>query len=263
MISKGILAFAQGNSFLKLAVYQLKCLRLIDNDIGAAYIVSSDADKDLLNTLSAMGAEIIVADSSSQPRNYDVSGEWKNLGRETAFELSPWDNTLLVDVDYVIQSKASLQLLDCNLPQVCGRWHHVFREEFILDNSAIGRHGIPMLWATLVWFDKGPRSKELFAKWQEALKYMKWKQEHYGFYSSLIRNDYALSIAAHELGQESGEKVPIAPYSQNAIPPWCTYEMTDAGLVVSSTTVDRPAQLVNLSGIDFHALNKTALLEAV
>lgn len=263
MISKGILAFAQGNTFLKLAVYQLIQLRLVDKDIGAAYVVSSDADKDLLAKLSAMGAEIVVADSLSQPRNYDVSGEWKNLGRETAFELSPWDNTLLVDVDYVIQSKASLQLLDCKLPQVCGRWHHIFNQDFVLDSGVIGRHGIPMLWATLVWFDKGPRSQELFVKWQEALKYMKWKQEHYGFYSSLVRNDYALSIAAHELGQETGHKVPVAPYSQHAIPPWCTYEQTDRGLMVSSTTVDRPAQVVNLDGIDFHALNKTALLEAL
>jgi hypothetical protein len=92
---------------------------------------------------------------------------------------------------------------------------------------------------------------------------LKWRKEYYGFHSSLVRNDYALSIAVHELGQESSKHIAEAPYSQMAIPPWCTYTVDDDGLTVLSTTADKPLQILNLSGLDFHALNKNNLLEVL
>lgn len=261
MISKGILAFAQGRDFLRLAVLQLEQIRKF-SDIEVAYIVDTKAaGSPEFNRLQELGCKTVVFDSQVQCRNYDLGTEWRNLGREHAFELSPFDRTLLVDVDYILQSSAAIDLLEADLPLVCGDWHHSFDQEFILDKPCIGRHGVPMLWATLFWFDKSPRSQQIFHKWQEALKFMKWKQEYYGFHSSLIRNDYALSIAVHELEQETQLEVARAAYSQHAIPTWCTYELVDSNIVVTSTTNDRPAQVVNLNGVDFHALNKRNFLE--
>ena len=263
MISKGILAFAQGQSFLKLALYQLVQLRKI-SDIDVDYIVDENAEAcSEYQQLVDLGATLIVANSPTQSRNYDLSAEWKNLGRDKALKLSPWDKTLLVDVDYIIQSTASLDLLEADLPLVCAAWHHCFDQEFILDHATIGRHAIKMLWATLVWFDKGPDSQQMFDRWSEVLKHLKWRKEYYGFHSSLVRNDYALSIAVHELGQESSKHIAVAPYSQMAIPPWCTYTVDDDGLTVLSTTADKPLQILNLSGLDFHALNKNNLLEVL
>ena len=263
MISKGILAFAQGQSFLKLALYQLLQLRKI-SDIDVAYIVDENAETcPEYQQLTELGATLIVANSPSQSRNYDLSAEWKNLGRDKAFKLSPWDKTLLVDVDYIIQSTASLNLLDADLPLVCADWHHCFDQEFILDHDTIGRHAIKMLWATLVWFDKGTVSKQMFDRWAEVLKHLKWRQEYYGFHSSLVRNDYALSIAVHELNQETSKNIAAAPYSQMVIPPWCTYTLDDDILTVLSTTADKPLQILNLAGVDFHALNKNNLLEVL
>lgn len=261
MISKGILAFAQGHDFLKLAVIQLTQLRKF-SDIAVAYIVdSATADTPEYQLLKEQGAVLIEASVSPQNRNYDLGADWKNLGRDTAYELSPFDKTLLVDVDYILQSPAAIDLLDADLPLVCAHWHHCFDQDFILDNPTIGAHGIAMLWATLLWFDKSPASEVIFKRWKEVLRFLKWRQEYYKFYSSLIRNDYALSIAVHELEQETLKKIAKAPYSQMVIPPWCTYKMIDNDIVVTSTTTDRPAQIVNLSGVDFHALNKSNLLE--
>lgn len=261
MTSKGILAFAQGKDFLRLAVKQLEQIRKF-SDIEVSYIVDTKAaGTPEFNRLQELGSKTIVFDSKVQCRNYDLGTEWRNLGRERAYELSPFDKTLLLDVDYILQSSAAIDLLDAELPLVCSQWHHNFDQEFVLDKPVIGRHGIPMLWATLFWFDKGQRSKQIFHKWQEALKFMKWKQEFYGFHSSLIRNDYALSIAVHELEQETQLDVARAPYSQHAIPTWCTFELQDEDIVATSTTGNKPAQVVNLKGVDFHALNKRNFLE--
>ena len=262
MNSKGILAFAQGPAFLKLAVIQLTQLRKF-TDIAVAYVVDpGDQELPEYQQLEAMGATLVLAETPGQNRAYDLNAEWKNLGRDMAYELTPFDRTLLVDADYIIQSSAAIDLLDAELPLVCAQWHHCFEQKFLLDNPTIGAHAIDMLWATLVWFDKGAKSQAIFRRWKEVLKFMKWRQEYYKFYSSLVRNDYALSIAVHELEQETLTPVARAPYSQMVIPPWCTYAVEDSDIVVTSTTLDRPAQVVNLRGIDFHALNKTNLLEA-
>lgn len=263
MSSKGILAFAQGPKFLKLALIQLTQLRKF-SDIGAAYVVDDSAtDCPEYAKLEALGATFITANSKSQSRSYDLNVEWKNLGRDRAFELSPWDKTLLVDADFIIQSPATLELLEADLPLICSKWHHCFDQAFTLDEETIGEHAIPMLWATLVWFDKSESCKALFARWAEVLKFLKWRQEYYGFYSSLIRNDYALSIAVHELEQEQKYNFSRAPYSQMVIPPWCTYEANTNSVTVFSTTSDRPIQKIDLTGLDFHALNKTNLIEAM
>ena len=261
MTSKGILAFAQGQEFLRLAVIQLRRLRAF-TAIPVAYIIAADTlNTDEVQTLKDLGAELIVADSPAQSRSYDLSREWRNLGRDQALDLSPFEKTLLVDVDYILQSKAAIALLDADLPLVCNQWHQCFEQEFVFDNPTIGAHGIAMLWATLLWFDKGALSRALFARWKEVLKFMKWRQEFYKFHSSLIRNDYALSIAAHELEQEQLMTIPRAPYSQMAIPPWCTYKLKDETLITISATANAPAQVLSLQGLDFHAFNKTNLLE--
>lgn len=121
-------------------------------------------------------------------------GVWINKGRYQAYELSPYDETLLLDVDYVINSDKLLSIFD-------------FYDDFCCHNktSYLMQPGVPQellsaysyetLWATVVAFKKTPRVKQIF----ESLKMVQNNYDHYAnihsFVGGVYRNDYALTLA--------------------------------------------------------------------
>lgn len=152
---------------------------------------------------------VIVTDSSKQAtgeRRYfdtrytDGSARYINGNRYTVYDLSPFDETMLVDADYLI--------LDDTLDNVWGVKEDLLCNKKVYDldhrvdsldtGSRIDDMGIPLYWATAVYFKKSHTASVLFDQ-------MGFIKEHYEFYSSLyncmpsayFRNDYAISIALH------------------------------------------------------------------
>lgn len=127
---------------------------------------------------------------------------YRNGNRSSSYDLSPFDETILMDADYLV--------LDDSLDQVWGSIEHVMINKNVMDlrhesspsgfDARFNQMSIPLYWATLMYFKKDPRSKSLF----ELISFIK---ENYGYYQGLyqfppspyFRNDYALSIAIHML----------------------------------------------------------------
>ena len=122
---------------------------------------------------------------------------WKNTTRDTAYELSPYDKTILLDVDYLIFNNSHDILFDTT--------HGYFNcYSSALDvvngthmNPMVGK--IPMLWATMIYFEKCPIAEQHFS-------YMEYIRENYVYFAKLygftirqFRNDYSLTIAHKEL----------------------------------------------------------------
>lgn len=129
-------------------------------------------------------------------------GGYINGNRLSAYDLSPYDETILIDSDYLI--------LDDNTDIVWG-----IDEEFLcnrrtidLDHrpdsldvgSRIDDMGIHLYWATMVYFKKTVFPKLVF-------EMMSFIRDNYEFYkclynfetTSYFRNDFALSISLHVL----------------------------------------------------------------
>ena len=121
---------------------------------------------------------------------------------------------------------------------------------------------MPLWWATVMMFRRSNTAQYIFDSMNMIRANWRHYKDLYHIAGSLYRNDYALSIAVHELNQETSKNIAVAPYSQMVIPPWCTYTLDDT-LTVLSTTADKPLQILNLAGVDFHALNKNNLLEVL
>jgi hypothetical protein len=173
---------------------------------------------------------------------------WHNLDRHRAYELSPYEKTILLDIDYFCYSDYLLTLADTDQDfMVHDQVHDVTGN----DTYKFSRNSmIPMVWATVIIFNKTPRAKAVF----DMVKYVK---ERYGYFCDLyridfknFRNDYAFAIALHQMGGFKGyETIP------NRLP---TLPASAKVTEVSATHVswNHQGRLGKISGNDLHIIDK-------
>ena len=123
--------------------------------------------------------------------NHGGTAEWKNFGRYLAYELSPYDETILLDGDYLTLDDSLLKLWDSNFD------YRLMYNSTTPDgriNNRMSAIGLPYVWATVVLFRKSAKSKMLF-------EFVSRVQRNYPYYKTLYtgdgsyRNDYAFAIA--------------------------------------------------------------------
>lgn len=124
---------------------------------------------------------------------------FKNTNRSSAFDLSPYDRTLIIDSDFLVLSKKLKPYIDSSCDfMICANMQdlHPTRlgSRVVLDPASI-----PMLWATNIIFNKTAEVKTLF----DLVDHIKDNWVYYGalykFDTRRFRNDYAFSIACHTL----------------------------------------------------------------
>lgn len=207
-MSNGVLLFAHNNSeinYAKLAVFAASRVKkflnvpvsVVTDDAG----IFDDLDKTDLD-------QILIVDSSglknkkyfNDGSSYTSHLEWKNTTRHSAFNLTPYDNTLVMDVDYVVNSTT---LNYCwNQPHDfliyqqgfdLARWRNV--DEF----TRVGENGIDFYWATVFFFRKNENTEMFFSLVNHIKENWTYYKIVYQVHSSNFRNDIAFSIAIHML----------------------------------------------------------------
>lgn len=198
--------------------------------------------------------------------DYSTHVEWYNAGRPDAYDLTPWDHTLVLDSDYVINSN-QLALLFGNASEFqCFRHcvDVVDPDQNIL--TTFGKFQLPMWWATVMCFKKTTTSQYIF----ESMKMVRDNWQHYrdlyGISETTYRNDYALSIA---LGIVSGHtwQVTDIPWPMIATMPEHSLELETMGpadmWTVNFVNSQGRAARMAVAGLDFHAMGKQSLGEII
>lgn len=196
--------------------------------------------------------------------DYDQTVTWYNAGRVDAYDLSPWDQTLLLDADYVVASDALKSVLQSDQELLA----HQTAVDATAENdfsglNYFGRFHMPMWWATVVMFRQSATVKLIF----DSMKMIHSNWTHYcRLYqtgNSVYRNDHALSIA---LGIVNGHtlKYPKIPWSLVSILPdhQVTQTATDCYRINYTNSQNQP-RWVDLQGQDFHAMGKRHLGDIV
>ena len=137
-----------------------------------------------------------VITMASDPTNYFQGRVWINKGRYQAYELSPYDETLLLDVDYVINSDTLLKTFEVMDDFACHENISYLMTEYgkkeYFENNPMS---LPTLWATIVAFKKTNRVNQIF----DCLKMVQENYQHYANLHKLdigtFRNDYGLTLA--------------------------------------------------------------------
>ena len=201
-------------------------------------------------------------------RYYHIEDRFRNESRSLAYDLSPFDETLLLDSDYLI----------CN-----DVFRHVWgsSEEIMMNNKAtsllhkplngpefrLNPFGIRMYWATAIYFKKGEKAKMLFNLVEHIKDNWEFYKLSYDFPGNIFRNDYAFTIAIHILNGHIESTDYVAPLPDDTI---LTALDTDQFFKINSASdisifANNPKEnwkfyLSRLKGLNVHCMNKLSLI---
>ena len=202
----GVMMYCFNTEFYRYDKIAAKTVPLAKKNLGLEVtLVTNSETYDKLPPLGFVNYKLI----ENEKGNTIDSKPWHNLDRHRAYEISPYDTTLLLDLDYFCYTDHLLTyanskndfLIHDKVYDITGNGSYDFRRNSI----------IPMLWATVIVFKKTNRAKRVF----DMVKHIK---EHYQYYCSLyrvdfknFRNDYAFAMALHQVdGFVSTSKLPVA-----------------------------------------------------
>ena len=197
-MSQGVVIFAYNNETVNYQSMAAWSARNIRRHLNLPTCLITDR---VTNSMAEMFDQVVLIDSPKTQqqryfRDYQAPGTWYNTNRVSAYDLSPWDDTLLLDADYVVASDQLKLLFDLNQDFLCHKrafdiaGNHAFQ-----GNKSFGTYGMPMNWATVIFFRRS-RTAELIFNTMELIR-NNWNHylQLYQIDEYTYRNDYALSIA--------------------------------------------------------------------
>lgn len=187
--SKGVVVFAFNSTTVDYVALADQTSRLIHKHLGLPVTLVTDP-----GAAPKFNYDKVIH-IESEGGNFRTDGgsqrEWRNFGRYLAYELSPYDTTILLDGDYLVLDNSLLKLLEQD-----------FDYKLMYNNQSpqtpsyqlMGIMGLPFVWATVVVFNKTENAKQYF-------DFIGRIQRNYGYYKTLFngtgtyRNDYAFAIS--------------------------------------------------------------------
>jgi len=217
-MSKGVLLIARNNSevdYVKQAVFSAKRIK---NYLNLPVSIITDnvqyLNERYTDSMSVFDKVIELEKESSYTYKKYYDGSWtrknlefKNTSRSSVFDLTPYNETLLLDTDFIIAN---------NLLSNCFTQAHdflIYQDAFDLagwrdvsEFNSISEVGPNFYWATAVFFRKTETNKVFF----NLIKHIQENWLHYrNLYqirTSVFRNDHAFSIAIHMMiGFQAGD----------------------------------------------------------
>lgn len=167
-----------------------------NNTETVEYTAIARRSQQLIEHYLQLPVTILTSDSEKKNSRYNLDTglfeNWNNQKRYLAYELSPYDQTILLDCDYLVLDNNLLTILDTIQD------YKIVRHNRYLNGSAVhtmGRYSIPYLWATIVAFEKSTRAKMLFEFVGRIERNYTYYQQLYNITATNFRNDYAFTIA--------------------------------------------------------------------
>lgn len=261
-MTRGVLLFAFNSveyNYVKMAEFTAK---------RATYFLNLPStlitDKNSFSSASSnLFDKIIIIDSDSTNQ---IDGRvWMNKGRYQAYELSPYDETLLLDVDYVINSDKLNTLFSIMYDFMCHEtitymmMEREDKKEYLSQGLSL-----PTLWATVIAFKKTSRVKQIF----DCLKLVQENYEHYAnihqFPIDTYRNDYGLTLACKIVNGQSYISSDIIPWNLLHIHPKTRLYRNNTDEFSTSATVVLDKKLkeklkkeyIQIMDTDFHVIDK-------
>jgi hypothetical protein len=213
-MSKGIVFFAHNNSEIDYGSIALANALMIKHHMGLDAItlitdegtvrhLKTQYDQSLLDStfenIKIQPRKKVDNNKRYRDTRHTVNLlQFYNINRSTVFTQSPYDETLVIDVDYLICNntlnqiwghKEDLMINRKSYDLLSGRRHQEF--------DRVDDFGIDFYWATVFFFRKTEQT-EIFFNLLEVIK------ENYPYFKTLygintynFRNDHAFSIAVH------------------------------------------------------------------
>ncbi len=214
--------------------------------------------------------EHIIVDNSAQTNNsrklYDGIDNtvvpFLNFNRSSAWDLTPYERTLLIDSDFLIFSNRLSEYWDVDSDLLIGE-----SIKDIYDNNRVGYHdryisdvGIKLYWATTVMFTKNSKTKIFFDLVTHIKNNYQYYADTYRFDSKQFRNDIAFSVAKHILNGFEQIDTEDLPPVLTLLDRDILHSVDKKLTVLVSPRLDSNFCAATVSGVDIHVMNKQSII---
>ena len=266
-MSKGVLLFAFNSPKYNYYEMAVATAKRVNHFLGLPVTMVTDSESlPVKQTYQFDNVIMATADKT----NFRDWGMWINKGRYRAYELSPYDETILLDTDYMINSDKLLKTFELPTDFCC---HDT--TSFLMHpesaQEALSTYSFNTLWATVVMFRKTGRAKQIF----ECLEMIQNNFEHYatmhGFISATFRNDYGLSLATRIVNGHTVSKRDVIPWNLLHVGKNTTmYRNNDSELNTEYTVLfdnwsrgKVRKEYLTIKDTDFHVMTKENFMELI
>lgn len=272
-MSKGAILIARNNGQLDYVKQAVFLANRIKKYLEIPVSIITDSPEYVKNSFPEdTFDQIIITDYVNSKNNrafYDGSlsykiASFKNDTRSNVYQMSPYDETLLLDTDYIISN---------DLFKNCFNSTHdflIFKESEDVakirnenEFKHISDYSIDFYWATVVFFRKTEQNKIFF----DLVSHIQTEWKHYSriyqLSSPLFRNDFAFSIAIHIMnGFEKGDfAAPLPGKHLYTIDKDILYKLQDDKMTFLVEKKDYLGEYtaIHTRGQSVHVMNKFSL----
>ena len=246
--SRGVLLFAFNTDVVDYVAIAEQAARLVHHTLNLPVTLVTDHGA----VTAHIDQTVVIENTMDNYRTGYASGTtWRNGNRYQAYELSPYDETILIDTDYLMLDRSLLTALDTTLDY---RLVHNNRNPKESMSGDMGQLSLNYVWATAITFKRSQRTELLFSLVGRIQRNYSYYRRLYQIRERNFRNDYAFAIANNIL---SG-------YTVNADQslPWSMLTFTDpvTGIEINTnnlTVRSNIAYIVPRQNI--HVMDKTYL----
>jgi len=273
-MTRGVLIFAQNNAEIDYAKISLFAAKRVKEYLGVPVSLVTDSASWLKQ--SQPDAEQVFdqiieiwTETHQTKKLYDGSLAvktltWKNLSRVDCCFLSPYDETLVIDSDFIISSPTLMNIWDNQNDFL------IYKDSFDLaswrdDRSFryLNQHSIPFYWATAFYFKKTAATWAFF----DLIKNIKLNWNYYRLLynidSTVFRNDFAFSIAIHMMGEDFA--TPLPGKMNYILDRDILLDIDNSKLtfLVERKNFNGEYTAVKTSNLDVHVMNKYSLTRCI
>lgn len=275
-MTRGILIFAHNNRDVDYAL-----MSVISGGLAKKHLslpVSLVTDQTTLDWIKESGIQstadnvfdkIITVDKpvtdNARKLHDGIDGKvvpFVNLNRNDAYTLTPYDQTLLIDSDFLIFSDnlnnyweySDRVLLGQSINDVIGKNRLGYHDLYISDT---GPH---LYWATTIMFTKNDYAKNFFAILAHVKENYDYFSDLYRFYVKNYRNDIAFSIAQHIMDGNETQKEWHLPPVFSVIDKDILHSVEDNKLTFLVHSNGNNFCAASVKNTDVHVMNKASII---
>lgn len=265
-MSKGVLLFAFNNGITNYYDMAVITAKRVNHFLNLPVSIVTDTDSLPTTPTYKFDKLFIVKADDSNQKDRKV---WINKGRYQAYDLSPYDETLLLDTDYLINSNQLLKIFDIYDDFMCPNRTYFLIDERGYQQEKVSVSSFNTLWATVIAFKKTNKARQIF----ECMKMIQHNYMHYvnlyNMYSAQFRNDHALAISNRIVYGQLEEYSMYIPWALTHIKNELIVEKLTESIYNTSYKVYKQTEIQGktkieycmVNDMDFHVMNKNTYME--
>jgi hypothetical protein len=261
-MTRGVLLFAFNIENVNYYEMAVSCAKRVNHFLNLPVTIVTN-EQSLPESPTYVFDNVVIAPEDKT--NKKGKNLWLNKGRYRAYDLTPYDETILLDTDYLVNSNRLNNLFDLYDDFMCAK-----EVSFLMsdrdEQEIISTYSFPTMWATVMIFRKTNRVKQIF----ECLEMVQKNYQHYAslyhFQSGMYRNDYAITIALRIVNGNTFDHKDYIPWNLIHLGKEVTaYRVNDDKFNTKYLLInnEEKQKYIFVKDIDFHCMSKGNFMELV